>query len=109
MYTVHVHVGSDIVLTVNKHLHHVKNALLDAASVWKDIGQALDIVHGTLESIRGEDNECLNEMLTKWMHTGSATIDQLLKALVDPSVCRRDIVLEIQGLEGEKRIKVGLE
>lgn len=106
MVTIH---ADDIVLTVNKHLHHVRNALLDAASVWKDIGQALDIVHGTLQSIHGDDKECLNEVLTKWMHTGKATIDQLLGALLDPSVGRGDIVREIKDRKGEERIKVGLD
>ena len=106
IYTVHV--GSGIVLNVNKHLRHVKNALLDAAYQWRDIGQALDIPPGTLMSIRGEDNECLNEMLTKWMHGGKATIDQLLEALEEPGVDRGDIVSEIEALRGDKRSRVGL-
>ena len=97
-------------LSVNKHLHHVKNAVLDAAYqiLWREIGQALDIRDGTLRSIRGEDAYCLNEMLTKWMHSGKATIDQLLEALQDPSVKRSDIVAEIRSFEGDKRSKVGL-
>ena len=95
-------------LNVNKHLRHVKNALLEAAYQWRDIGQALDIPQGTLRSIRGEDRECLNEMLSKWMHGGKATMDQLLEALEDPGVDRADIVGEIEALRGDKRSRVGL-
>ena len=103
-----VDVGKCNVLDVNMHLHHVKNAVLDAAYLWREIGQALYIRDGTLRSIRGKDNHCLNEMLTKWMHSGKATIEQLLEALQDPSVKRGDIVAEIRAFEGDKRSKVGL-
>ena len=103
-----VHVGTGIVLNVNEHLRHVKNAVLGAAYQWFAIGQALDIHDGTLRSIRGEDAHCLNKMLTKWMHSGKATIDQLLGALEDRSVRRGDIVNEIRAFEGDKRSKVGL-
>ena len=95
-------------LNVNKHLHHVRNALLGAAYQWKDIGRALELPDGTIRSIRGEDNECLNDVLTKWMHSGKATVEQLLDALKDPSVKRGDIVSEILDLKGERRSKVGL-
>ena len=102
-------------LDINKHLHHVRNALLDAAPLWYDIGQALGIPPGTLQSIKfdkelHEDNDRLNEVLSKWMHSGQATIDQLLEALVDPSVDRGDIANKIRSLKGsgEERIKVGL-
>ena len=105
-----IHVG--IVLNVNTHLRHVKNALLDAAYKWNEIGQALDITPGTLRSIgrqfRGNDNECLNEVLTRWMHTGEATIDQLFEALEDDDVKRGDIVKQIKARQGEQRSKVGL-
>lgn len=101
-------------LDVDKHLRHVKNAVLDAAYQWKPIGQALDILPGTLKSIEfgkefRDDNDRLNEVLSKWMHSGQATIDQLLKALVDPGVKRGDIVGKIQALKGQERISVGLE
>lgn len=96
-------------LDVNEHLHHVKNAVLEAAYLWKEIGQALPhISEGTLRSIHGEDRECLNEMLSVWMHSGKATIDQLLEALQDPSVGRGDIISEIRAFNGDKRSKVGL-
>ena len=112
LYIMHTFYPSGIVLNVNTHLRHVKNALLDAAYLWNEIGQALDITPGTLTSIgrqyRGNDNESLNEMLTKWMHGGKATMNQLLEALEDPSVKRHDIVLEIEALKGDKRRRVGL-
>ena len=101
-----VHVGKGIVLDVNKHLHHVKNAVLDAAYLWFPLGQALGIPHGTLQSIKFEgelhdDNDRLNEVLSKWMHSGQATIDQLLKALEDPCVGRGDIANKIRSLRGD--------
>ena len=86
-------------LNVDKHLHHVKNAVLDAAYLWREIGQVLDIRDGRLRSIRGEDAYCLNEMLSIWMHSGNATIDQLLEALVEPGVDRGDIVSKVRALE----------
>ena len=108
----HTFYPSGIVLNVNTHLRHVKNALLDAAYQWNEIGQALDITPGTLRSIgrqyRGNDNECLNEMLTRWMHGGKSTMDQLLEALEDPSVRRDDIVRQIKALKGDKKSRVGL-
>lgn len=90
----------------------MKNALLEAAYQWKPIGEALDLTPGTLKSIgrshRDDDNECLNEVLSKWMHSGKATMAELLEALEEPGVKRGDIVTEIQALEGEKRSRVGL-
>ena len=55
-----------------------------------------------------EDNDRLNEVLSKWMHSGQATIDQLLEALVDPCVGRGDIAKKIRSLKGVERGKVGL-
>ena len=106
-------VGKGIVLEVNKHLRHVKNAVLDAACLWYDIGLVLGVLTGTLQSIKfdkelHEDNDRLNEVLLKWMHSGQATIHQLLEALVDPSVYRVDIANKIRALRGEERSKVGL-
>ena len=107
----HCPVGKGIVLDVNEHLLHVKNALLETAWRWRDIGQALHISEGTLESIRKlhNDKDRLDEVLSKWMHSGEATIDRLLEALVDPSVDRNDIAIKIRDLKGDKRKKVGLE
>lgn len=86
----------------------MKNAVLDAAYQWFEIGQALDIPPGTLKTFHGEDPYCLNEMLTVWMHSGKATIDQLLQALEDPGVGRHDIVNDIRALKGDRRCRVGL-
>ena len=97
-------------LDVNKHLRHVKNVVLDAAYLWRDIGQALGIPEGSLASIRKFDNDKdrLDEVLSKWMHSGQATIEQLLKALVVPCVYRVDIANKIRSLKGKERFKVGL-
>ena len=101
-------------LDINKHLRPVKNALLDAAYRWFPLGQALGVPPGTLRSIKFDrelhgDNDRLNEVLLIWMHSGQATIDQLLEALdSDPSVKRPDIANKIRALRGEERFKVGL-
>ena len=92
----------------------MKNSLLDAAYLWFPLGQALDIPQGTLKTIDldrkfHEENDRLNEMLSKWMHSGEATIDRLLEALVDPGVKRNDIATKIRDLTGSMRRKVGLE
>ena len=78
-----------------------------------DIGLALGIFPGTLQSIKFDkelhgDKDRLNEVLLKWMHSGQATIAQLLEALIDPSVDRCDIANKIKAIRGEERIKVGL-
>lgn len=99
-------------LSVDTHLRHVKNSLLGAANQWRDIGQTLNLIPRTLRSIgrshHDNDSECLNEVLAKWMHSGKATIDQLLEALEDPAVQRNDIAAEIRALKGDKRNRVGL-
>lgn len=97
-----------IVLSVNNNLFHVRSAILDAASQWRDIGQALRIPNGTLTTFHGEDNECLNMVLTSWMHTGKATIHQLLEALESDIVGRGDIVTQLRSRQGEDRKKIGL-
>ena len=91
----------------------MKNTVLDAASLWFPLGQALGIPPGTLQSIKFDkelhgDNDRLNEVLSTWMHSGKATIDQLLKALVDPCVGHGDIANTIRALKGVERSKVGL-
>lgn len=86
----------------------MRNALLDAASEWRNIGLALDIPDGTLKSIHGDDNDCLIEMLKVWMYRGNVTIKQLFKALEDEGVQLGDIVKEIKSFKGEQRTRVGL-
>ena len=97
------------VLNVDTHLLHVKRAIREARVRWKDIGRGLQLSEGTIESIHEvDDEERLHKVLSLWMKTGSATIYELLKALEDPPVGRKDIAGEIRRRTGEERRKVGL-
>ena len=96
-------------LKVNTHLKQVKLAIREARARWKDIGRGVDLLDGDIKSIREEDDdECLHKVLSLWMETGSATIYQLLEALENPPVGRKDIAGEIRSLKGEERSRVGL-
>lgn len=102
-------VGGPIRLKVNKHVQPVKRAIWDARAQWKDIGRALDLPDGTIRAIHeSNDGENLHEVLTTWIVTGNAMIHQLLDALEDTTVSRRDIADEIRSLKGEERKLVGL-
>ena len=102
-------VDGPTVLKVNTHLLHVKRAIREARVRWKDIGRGLHLLDGDIRSIREEDDEeCLHKVLSLWMETGSATIYQLLEALENPPVSRKDIAGEIRSLKGEERSRVGL-
>ena len=87
----------------------MKRAIWEARARWKDIGRALDLSEGTIDSIHErEDGESLHKVLQKWMQSGKATIQDLLNALEDPTVDRTDIANEIRSLEGSDRTAVGL-
>lgn len=90
------------VLSVNTHLILVRDKVLEAASCWKDIGRGLpSITEGFISSTSGSDNECLYKVLSKWMHTGNAKISDLLNALEQPAVGRKDIANDIRALKGK--------
>ena len=82
-------------------LHQVKLALWEARSKWRDIGRALGISDGTINTIHENDDESLHQILTLWIQTGNATIQDLLAALEDPTVSRRDIANEILSRKGK--------
>ena len=80
----------------------MKGCIWEARAQWRDIGRALDIPDGTIRSIHEpSDGESLHHILTLWMHSGTATIQDLLTALEDPAVDRRDIVNEILSRKGK--------
>ena len=58
-------------------LHVVNNALWEARTLWKNIGDALGVDAETLKSIatREHDNpdNCLRECLSEWLRGGSET------------------------------------
>ena len=85
------------ILKIDSDLQQVNKALLEARSQWRDIGRALDISDGTIRSIdEPSDGESLHQILTLWMQSGTATIQDLLTALEDPTVGRRDIAHELR-------------
>ena len=85
------------ILKIDSDLHQVKLAVWEARSEWRNIGRALRLSDGTIRSIHdSEDGECLHKVLTFWMQSGNATIQDLLAALEDPTVARRDIANEIR-------------
>ena len=80
----------------------MKGYIWEARAQWRDIGRALDISDGTIRSIHEpSDGEYLHQLLTIWMQSGTATIQDLLTALEDPTVDRRDIVNEILSRKGK--------
>ena len=100
------------VLTIDDNLKHVKEAVWDIRSEWNKFGEHLPGVDaGTINSIKKSEKdhgECLNEVLSKWIYKGRATINDLLKALRKTMVGRDDIADRICNLKGEKGAGVGL-
>ena len=90
------------VLSVNTHLQPVRAVVLEAACKWKDIGRSLPgITQGFIDGTHENDaGECLYKVLSKWMHTGKATIYHLLSALEHPTVGLNDIAINIRALKG---------
>lgn len=87
----------------------IKEAIWDTRAKWRDIGCKLGLKAGDIDSIHDhEDGECLHIVLSHWMHTGRATIHELLKALESKIIDCSDIVREIVSLKGENQVKIGL-
>ena len=78
----------------------MKGYIWEARAQWKNIGRALGISEGTICSIHADDGESLHQILTHWMHAGNATIQDLLTALEDPTVGRRDISNKLRSRKG---------
>ena len=101
--------GGDIVLNIDTHLRPLKRAVWEARSMWKNIGRSLGLTEGTIHSIHEpDDGEALHRVLTQWIQSGNATIQDLLKTLEDPTVGRSDIANRIRTLRGKDRTDVGL-
>ena len=87
----------------------IKEAIWDARSKWRDIGRKLKVKEGDIESIHEhDDGECLHKVLKYWIHTGQATIDDLLTALNSKVVGHSVIAMEIKSRRGKERAEVGL-
>ena len=90
------------ILKIDSDLQRMKGYVWEARAQWKNIGRALGISEGTINTIHeNDDGESLHQILTRWIKSGNATIQDLLKALEDQTVGRRDIVNEILSRKGK--------
>ena len=95
---------------MDKHLRHVKHAVWGARDRWREIGRSLGLPEDASHSIHElNDGDSLNQVLSLWMQTGQATINDLLEALEHVTVDCRDIAHKIRALKGKDRINIGLE
>ena len=100
---------TDVVLTVDSHLRPVKRAIWESRVHWRNIGRALDLTEGSIDSIHEpDDGESLHKVLKKWMESDKAMMHDLLMALDDVTVGRMDIAEKIRELKGKARTEVGL-
>ena len=83
-----------------KDLGNVYEKLYDARTKWFDIGLALNIENGTLESIENgqhDNGECLRRMLAHRIQSGGPLCwNDVCCCLKKPTVGRRDLADEIQ-------------
>ena len=101
-------VGAATVLGIDTHLQSVYTAVYEARSKWRNIGRSLKVSEDTIASIHHlDDGECLHAVLTSWIQTGNAVIQDLLRALENKTVGREDIAIKFCQLEGEARTRVG--
>lgn len=101
-YVIIFTIGVDTVLSIDVHLERVRLVVWKDRSNWKNIGRALGVCDGDIKAIHDpNDSECLHKVLSKWIHTGEATISDLLKALAHETVNRNDVVNEIHVLKGK--------
>lgn len=68
----------------------VATQLCDARVKWEMIGRKLNINSNDLDCIKAQHGnnfrECLYQMIVKWMKSGRATMNDLLRALRDQMV-----------------------
>ena len=48
-------------------LKDVKSALWDARAKWRNIGSCIGVDEGTLDTMKGKDDDCLNDVLSHWL------------------------------------------
>ena len=96
-----------------KKLFKVFEGISDTKSQWKNIGRALGLSSSVLDGIEKKNDtnqqDCLYDMLEKWIATGKATFEDLLSALESKLVGYKDFTTRIRTLSlKEKREKFGL-
>ncbi len=100
-------------LDTSIHLKNVYSHTFEACTKWFNIGLQLDLAKHTLDSISRntrlhDDGDYYREMLTSWMQTGEAKIEDLLEALKGPSVGMSDVARKVGELDDVKKNQLGL-
>ena len=95
------------------HLLTLTEVVWDTRVKWRDIGRALRVSSDVLDEVivdqyLRDDGQRMERVLVEWLHTGKATVHQLLRAFEDKSVRRHDIAMEIRSREGKDRTAIGL-
>ena len=94
-----------VILTVQKpiDLKNVYEDLIDISHKWYDLGLQLELMEGTLETIKSDNPEnsqhCLRKMLSTWLKIGPKPSWQTLCA----ALCSRTVGAEI--LAGDLEVK----
>ena len=90
-------------LNADSHLMQLKEAIWDVRSKWRNIGRILSLTDGDIDAIHErDDGECLHQVMSQWIHTGRATVNDLVIALESRMIGRPDIVKEIKSLIGRE-------
>ena len=77
---------------------------------WRILGGELDLPKGTIDSFHAQnDGENLHKVLSTWIHSGTATIYNLLEKLEGEIVNNPELAKKIRACKGEDRVKVGLD
>ena len=95
-------------------MRHIRTAIWAAREKWRAIGKGLEIPSYELDAIdaenRGTAGDKLEAVLTRWMHTGEAKVDQLLDVLKSPGLGKADIANDIlRTRDPEERRRLGLQ
>ena len=48
-------------------LMDAKNALFNARAKWRNIGSCIGVDEGTLDTMKGDDSDCLSDVLSHWL------------------------------------------
>ena len=98
-----------VLLQVNTHLQGIKNAIWGAQAKWRAIGKGLKIPSHELDTFEtfGSTGRSLEAVLLRWIHRGTASIDQLLDVLKCADVNEADIadnILKTRDLRERQRL-----
>ena len=86
-------------------LNDVKSALWDARAKWRNIGSCIGIDEGTLDTMKGKDDDCFCELLKNWLrgvykpgqkNSKPRTWHTLIEALRDKTVMAEAMANELE-------------